>query len=207
MIFIFVHLVSIIVPIVNIIVRSSSTRRFLFWLFNLLCPSINSQVLITYLLARQSRFCQLANLLFDATDFHPLGDDTIAWNVVVLVVHIVLLLSVVILIDSGAFRFSFAWFHRSTTFDERTLDEDVRAERHRPVDEHDHLIVDDLVKSYPRKNLLAVNHLTFAARRGEAFGLLGFNVCVSLRMTRVVLLFDRFRERVKRRPFEFSLAI
>ena len=44
--FAFVHLVSIIVPIVNIIVRSSSTGRFLFWLFNLLCPSINSQVLI-----------------------------------------------------------------------------------------------------------------------------------------------------------------
>jgi hypothetical protein len=51
---------------------------------------LSSEVLLTSLLARQSHFCQLAHVLFDAIDFHPLGDDTIEWNVVVLVVHILL---------------------------------------------------------------------------------------------------------------------
>ena len=38
------------------------------------------------------------------------------------------------------------------------------------------LIVNNLVKYYPIRKILAVNHLTFGAKRGEAFGLLGYNV-------------------------------
>lgn len=77
-------------------------------------------------------------------------------------------------------------------FDENMLDNDVLAERQRilnlnplaisqtPVNEEghetDHLTVHDLVKRFPGRNVCAVNHLTFGAKRGEAFGLLGYNV-------------------------------
>ena len=42
--------------------------------------------------------------------------------------------------------------------------------------ETDHLTVHDLVKRFPGRSAYAVNHLTFGAKRGEAFGLLGYNV-------------------------------
>jgi hypothetical protein len=176
LVFILVHVLSLLLPLVHILVRSSSTRHWLYWSFNILFPSLNSEVLLTSLLARQSHFCQLAHVLFDAIDFHPLGDDTIEWNVVVLIVHILLLLSLVIVMDRRVLRWSLPCFSRSTPFDERTLDADVLLERQRLLDDDDQLIVRDLVKSYPGRKSPAVNHLTFAARRGEAFGLLGFNV-------------------------------
>ncbi|CAF4809296.1 unnamed protein product, partial [Rotaria sp. Silwood2] len=37
----------------------------------------------------------------------------------------------------------------------------------------DHLAVNNLVQYYPMRKVLAVNYLTFGARSGDAFGLLG----------------------------------
>ncbi|CAF1191001.1 unnamed protein product [Adineta steineri] len=95
--------------------------------------------------------------------------------------------------DSGFLQFSWACSSKKSSTDERELDDDVAAERNqilnnmnlssarnsigpdRDVNRLDHLIVHDLVKSYPLHRAAAVDHLTFGARRGEAFGLLGYN--------------------------------
>ncbi|CAF4517350.1 unnamed protein product [Rotaria sp. Silwood2] len=116
--------------------------------------------------------------------FESIGDDTIGWNCLILVLHISLLLLLIIIIDTSLLKFSFSFLYKSN-FDENTLDDDVLAERSRILDlqtnifvddEHiDYLTVNDLVKYYPRRKILAVNHLTFGAKRGEAFGLLGYN--------------------------------
>jgi hypothetical protein len=114
--------------------------------------------------------------------------------------HIIALLSVIILIDIGLLRYFFASVFscrtKKTQADESRLDDDVLAERRRilrsnnpsyrvntenvlPDEEmiaNDHLIVQDLKKQFPKRPWPAVNHLTFGAKRGEAFGLLGFNV-------------------------------
>ncbi|CAF1479323.1 unnamed protein product [Adineta steineri] len=188
-ILIILHFISIILTTIALYSESESVQKPLYWLFNIMCPSINSQAIITYILARKSQFCKLISTSsmvrrFEPSLYEPIGNDTIGWNIVILVLHIVVFLFLLIIIDSGLLQFSFSCFYKSN-FNENTLDDDVLAERHRVLgmqthtfeDEEnvDHLTVKNLVKYYSRRKLLAVDHLTFSARRGEAFGLLGFN--------------------------------
>jgi hypothetical protein len=168
------------------LIDNTKIQKFLYWLLNVISPSINSQALITYILAQKSQFCKSMIRLSDRNSlFTSIGDDTIGWNIVILVLHTVLLLFLLIIIDSGLLQFTFACLYQPN-FDEDKLDNDVLAERHRIlgletgvfVDEEqiDYLTVNNLVKYYPRRGVLAVNHLTFGAKSGEAFGLLGYNV-------------------------------
>ncbi|CAF0941667.1 unnamed protein product [Adineta steineri] len=189
-ILIIVHFISIILPVVTLLIRSTSVQKFLYWLFNIIFPTINSQAIITYILARKSQFCKLISAGAMGGDSEsslfgkPIGDDTIGWNIVILVLHIVIYLLLLIVIDSGLLQFSFSCFYKPN-FNENTLDDDVLTERRRVLglqthtfeDEEnvDHLTVNNLVKYYPMRKVLAVDHLTFGARRGEAFGLLGYN--------------------------------
>ncbi|CAF1113916.1 unnamed protein product [Adineta steineri] len=188
-ILIILHLISISSPVVTRRIRSTSVQKLLYWLFNIICPTMNSEAIITYILARKSQFCKVVIAQFTDDDrvtslFKPIRDDKIGWNIIILVLHIVVLLFLLIIIDSGLLQFSFSCFYKSN-FNENTLDDDVLTERHRVLgiqthtfeDEEnvDHLTVKNLVKYYSRRKLLAVDHLTFSARRGEAFGLLGYN--------------------------------
>ncbi|CAF1239735.1 unnamed protein product [Adineta ricciae] len=197
-ILVILHFVSLIVPIVMMIVNSTSVRNLLYWLFNVLFPSVNAQVIIADILAKKSGFCKTTDLLFAADDslFTSIGDSTMIWNYVILVAHALVLLLILIVIDSGLLQFSCSCFYTST-FDENTLDGDVLAERRRILGSHSHTIegeedndelaVSDLVKYYPMRKVLAVNHLAFGARRGEAFGLLGYNGAGKTTTFRVVV--------------------
>ncbi|CAF4052910.1 unnamed protein product [Adineta steineri] len=169
-------------PTVDII-ESESAQKLLYWLLNITCPTINARVIITYILARKDQYCKTSIIQITAYS----RDDTLyefIWNIVIFVLHIVVFFFLLIIIDSGLLQFSFSCFYKSN-FNENTLNDDVLAERYRVLgmqthtfeDEEnvDHLIVKNLVKYYPRRKVLAVDHLTFGARRGEAFGLLGYN--------------------------------
>jgi len=182
------HLISIIVAFITRTAANASVRMLLYWLFNIISPSINAQVIVTYILAQKSGFYKSAIDYSKIPGFESIGDDTIGWNCLILVLHILLLLLLIIIIDTGLLKFSFSFLYKSN-FDENTLDDDVLAERSRILDlqtnifddddEHsDYLTVNDLVQYYPRRKILAVNHLTFGAKRGEAFGLLGYNVSI-----------------------------
>jgi hypothetical protein len=181
-----------------IAVNNSSTTQLLYWLLNILSPTINAQAIITYILAEKSKFCKFFIDPFGTGDagpsfFKAVGNDTMAVNWVILVLHIIICLLLLIAIDTGFLKpsFSFSCLTNPLYFNEATLDDDVLAERRRVLNlnpntlsivnndeghETDHLIVHDLVKRYPRRSVLAVNHLAFGAKRGEAFGLLGYNV-------------------------------
>ncbi|CAF4589424.1 unnamed protein product [Rotaria sp. Silwood1] len=195
-ILIILHMISIIVPVVMSLVNNTFVQKLIYWLFNIISPSINAQVLITYMLAQQSKFCQVL-INIDFSFFKSIGNDTIGLNWVILILHILILLLVLIAVDSGLlkFSFSFSFLTHPLQCDENMLDNDVLEERHRVLnlnysatsksllntdnheEEHetDHLAVHDLVKRFPGRNTFAVNHLTFGAKRGEAFGLLGYN--------------------------------
>ena len=164
------------------IIKNPSTQKLLYWLFNLISPNINAQVIITYILSHKNKFCK--NFIQESTNnflFKSIGDDTIGWNITILILHILLLLLLLILIDSGLIQFSFLSCYE-LNFDENQLDNDVLIERQRVLtletndEQNDCLIVNNLVKYYPTRQISAINHLTFAAKRGEAFGLLGYNV-------------------------------
>ncbi|CAF3562792.1 unnamed protein product [Adineta steineri] len=190
---IILHLVSIIVPIIMALVDNKFAQKLVYWILNLVSPTINAQAIITYILAKKSVFCKQMAFGFM---FPPIGDDTIGWNWLILFLHAILLLLLLIAIDSGLIKpsFSFSFLSHPLSFNENILDNDVLTERQRilslnhsatnqnPVNinnteaqEADHLVVHDLVKRYAGRNAFAVNHLTFGAKRGEAFGLLGYN--------------------------------
>jgi len=184
------HLISIIVAFITRTAANASVRMLLYWLFNIISPSINAQVIVTYILAQKSAFYKSDIAYLKMRGVKSIGDDTIGWNCLILVLHILLLLLLIIIIDTGLLKFSFSFLYKSN-FDENTLDDDVLAERSRILDlqtnifddddEHsDYLTVNDLVQYYPRRKILAVNHLTFGAKRGEAFGLLGYNVSIKI---------------------------
>ncbi|CAF3827305.1 unnamed protein product [Rotaria sp. Silwood1] len=156
------------------IVQSTFVQKLLYWLFNIISPSINAQVIVTYILARKSKLCRFITDPFGLTNFElslfkAIGNDTIGWNVAML----------------WLLQFSFSSLYKSN-FDENKCDDDALVERHRILkhrkkpfedEEHaDHLTVNNLVKYYPIRKVLAVNHLTFGAQRGEAVGLVGYNV-------------------------------
>lgn len=176
-----------------------------YWLLTVLFPTVNAQVIITYFLAKMSQICQI----FRSNDpnqpppsfMQENGDDTMAWNWIILFAHILIFLLLLIVMDCGLLRFPSCFSSNKALFNENTLDDDVLTERHRIMNLHqqminqngispseendddqetDHLIVHDLVKQFGGRPTPAVNHLTFGARRGEAFGLLGYNVSVVL---------------------------
>lgn len=174
------------------VIHNKFVQQLLYWLFNIISPSINAQVIVTYLLAQQSKFCKLMIDPFgtgnpEMSFFKAIGNDTIGYNGLILVLHIFLLLLILTIIDSGLLQFSLSCLYKSN-FDEHKLDDDVFRERQRILEveknnlednEHiDYLTVSNLVKYYPMSRVLAVGHLTFGARRGEAFGLLGYNVSI-----------------------------
>ncbi len=191
---IIIHLVSIIVPIILSLVDNTVVQQLVYWIFNIISPSINAQAIITYTLAQKSKFCRL--FVDDFSVFKSIGNDTIGLNWVILILHIIILLALLIAIDMGLLKFSFLCSSQPSAFDENILDNDVLAERRRilnsnslttnnyPVNttnieerqETDYLTVHDLGKRYRGRSVFAVNHLTFGAKRGEAFGLLGYNV-------------------------------
>ena len=186
------------------IVDNNAVRTILYWVFNVISPSINSQAIVTYLMAQKSEFCQdFASILIDDTGssfFKSIGDDTMGVNGIILVFHTCLLICLLIGIDSGFVKHYlsrlFSCLRSPIVMDETRMDNDVLAERQRILklnelainsdgngafgeaehDAGDHLTVHDLVKRFRGRPLPAVNHLTFGARRGEAFGLLGYNV-------------------------------
>jgi hypothetical protein len=147
------------------------------------------------MLAQKSQFCQeFPQSGFEI--FKKIGDDTMGFNWLILILHIIILLLLLIAIDTGLLKFS-CRPSLPLNFDENLLDSDVRAERNRVLSSNpsltsyqnpvniecrnqesltDHLTVHDLVKRYGGSDKFAVNHLTFGAKRGEAFGLLGYNV-------------------------------
>ncbi|CAF1584834.1 unnamed protein product, partial [Adineta ricciae] len=190
------HLISTILLMILALVKVQSALNISYWVLNLLSPTVNAQAIVTYILAGKSRFCQV--MAGQISIFSRTGDDTMALNWIILIAHIILPLLLLTAIDCGYVNISFKslLYKAPVQFDENALDSDVLAERRRILNldqsaltqrhvdadaaateqqETDHMVVHDLVKHFPGRNVLAVNHLTFGAKRGEAFGLLGYN--------------------------------
>lgn len=191
------HFVTNIASLILALVQQPSAQKIVYWVFNIISPSVNAQAIVTYLLAEKSRFCSLMAGFIPF--FTRVGDDTMAVNWIILILHIIIPLALLIAIDCGFIKtsFSLSFLTHALPLNENVLDSDVSAERQRILnlnqsalmqnhvntndtatieEETDHLIVHNLVKRFPGRNAYAVNHLTFGAKRGEAFGLLGYNV-------------------------------
>lgn len=139
-------------------------------------PNINAQVIVNSILVTKTSLCQ--NL--DKNNYGKLRsvtEEKIVYNLVLLILHMVVYLLLIIIIDCQWFRMK-SFRKRKLIFNENQLDDDVLAERHRILNEEsdDSLTVNNLIKYYSKSDKLAVDHLTFGAKRGEIFGLLGFNV-------------------------------
>ena len=194
------HVISMLVSVLMILLKSKRLRDLLHILLNILAPNINAQAIIVDQLTRKSPLCKLlynsANAgMHESLDLITSKNIDVVWNWVILTLHVVVYLPILIAIDGGLLKCSCSCTTESE-FDDTKLDGDVLNERTRTLQLHrvpskenaletdendtehetDHLIVHDLVKRFPGRPTPAVNHLTFGAKRGEAFGLLGYNV-------------------------------
>ncbi|CAF1313946.1 unnamed protein product, partial [Rotaria sordida] len=76
------HIINIIIPLITMIMNNNILQKLLYWLFNIIAPNINAQVIITYILARKSKYRKLLidplGSIFPASSFFtPIGDSTI----------------------------------------------------------------------------------------------------------------------------------
>jgi hypothetical protein len=185
---ILIEFVDLARTIVAMISKEKKRSTPIFWLLNILLPPLNGKRIFAHFLRRPSKsFCDILRndskivALLDFSD--EISSSNFVKHLIVGFVHIVMIYVLLCVIDTGVLNDRINRMKTSaideTTFNEEQLDEDVREERQNLLsDEYssiDPLVLLDIVKKYPGKEQLAVNHLTLRVEKGQCFGLLGFN--------------------------------
>ncbi|CAF0751595.1 unnamed protein product [Didymodactylos carnosus] len=163
---------------------SEGKKRISYWLTTVLCPNLNSKRLISYML-KEFRMSpdSKPNMKPEYSDMRYYA------HFFVLLMQVGGILLLLVLIDTGMIKQAINNMSLMPNvqcvlffipFDEANLDEDVLDERKKILTNEDDtdddpLVVKDVVKQYPTKVVLAVNHVAFSAKQNECFGLLGFN--------------------------------
>ena len=169
--------------------KNRSSLKF-FWLLNILFPPLNGKRLFVHVLKSASQsFCEVfrndaevVSLLSHSFEVSP---SHLRLHFLLSLFHLLLIFFFLCSLDLGL---HLSILHRLSLFcspsldyslKEEELDADVLEERRSLLNgdysSSDPLVLLDLVKKYPGKETLAVNHLTFRVQKGECFGLLGFN--------------------------------
>ena len=155
----------------------------LYWLFNILIPSLNNKRLISMFLRKfQKDFCEILSKeteLMNKYKFRKeIHENDLSKHLLISLIQFV----IYSLLNVYSFRINFNLINRleNDDFDENELDENVFNERERlltrnRIDVEDPLICLDLVKTYRGEQTNAIDHLTFSMKQGECFALLGLN--------------------------------
>ena len=178
-----IELIDIIRMIIVIMNKGSRKGWSFYWLLNIIFPPLNGKRLIVILLKKESRnFCQLIENDKDILSKIGFNKEIKEkdWNIYIFIslIHLIFIFILLYFIDIGLF-YQMINQNINDQFDQDDLDEDVLAERISLMNKDnlaDYPFVSiNIVKKYPGKDHLALNHLTFHVEQGECFGLLGFN--------------------------------
>lgn len=183
-----IELIDWIRIIVIFISQEKIWNQRIFWLLNIILPPLNGKRCLFHLLKSSSdNLCSQIfkdEILRSRLQFiDENSDKNRSKHFLLSFVQIFVQMIFLCLIDLGFFV-DLSNRIRSEDFDdnfrEDQLDDDVRVERTSLLSnefstDDSPLILVDLVKKYPLKSNLAVNHLSFHVERGQCFGLLGFN--------------------------------
>jgi len=178
----FFDLIRVILLIMS---KGSMKMKFIYWIINIIFPPLNSKRLIAILLKNSSKnLCKLIendkDILSKIGYIKEINENHIWKHFFILLIQIIFPFVCLCLIDININIFNKKRNSlNENQFDEDELDDDVLKERNYLIEKKYHLndpfICIDLVKKYPRKETLAINHLTFSVQQGQCFGLLGFN--------------------------------
>lgn len=178
-----IEMFDLIRVLILIMLKGSRWNWLIYWIMNVIFPSLNSKRFISILMQKSSKnFCELIEndpeLLSKIGFTKELKENHLSQHMICIVIEIVLLFVLLCLIDLNSFQWK-SKVSNEDEFDENEVDEDVLNERNELLSRTHSLsapfISMDLVKRYPRKESLAINHLTFSIEEGECFALLGFN--------------------------------
>lgn len=181
---ILIEMCDLIRVLIFIIIKKSSWRSLIYWSMNLLIPPLNAKRLISILMKKSSKkLCQLIEnekeILLKIGSYKEIHEDHLMKHICIIFIEIFLCLIILCLNDLKYFSRKEFVKNSENEFDENEIDEDVLNERIHLLSSNysmdDPFIALDIVKKYPQKDLLAVNHLTFSIEHGQCFGLLGFN--------------------------------
>ena len=183
-ILILIEMLDIIRVMMNMVFKNNILKNRIYWIMNIMIPPLNSKRLISILMNKSSKkLCQLIendeNIRSKIGSFKEINENDLIKHLLIILIEIVLIFVILCLIDLKYFSKKVFYEKEENEFDENDLDEDVLNERIHLLSNNysfdDPFIAFDIVKKYPSKESLAINHLTFSIEQGQCFGLLGFN--------------------------------
>jgi len=183
LILILIEFFDLIRVIILIMMKGSMKMQIIYWIINIIFPPLNSKRFISILLKSSSKnLCQFIEN--DKTILSKIGfikeiKENDFWkHLILILIQIIFLFIFLCLIDINLFNKKINSLN-DDQFDEDELDDDVLKERKDLMSNkyhfNDPFICIDITKKYPQKDNLAINHLTFSIKKGQCFGLLGFN--------------------------------
>lgn len=183
-----IELIDLARTMIAMISKEKKRSTTIFWLLNLIFPPLNGKRIFAHFLSVASKsFCDILRndakivAILDSSD--EISQSNLVKHLLVSLFHTIVICLSLCAIDTGVLtdrinRLKISAINEQS-FNEEQLDEDVREERRNLLaDEYsssDPLVLIDIVKKYPGKEQLAVNHLSLKVEKGQCFGLLGFN--------------------------------
>lgn len=181
-ILILIELIDLIRVLIIIILKDSSNKiYFIYWIMNIIFPSLNSKRLLIILLKNYSKnLCEIIendkNILNKFVFSKEIKENDFWKYLFIYLIQIFILFLYLCLIDFNFFNKKISL--NNSQFNPNEIDEDVLNERISLLSNNyltNPFICYDLIKKYPEKDNLSINHLTFTIQQGQCFGLLGFN--------------------------------
>jgi len=183
LILILIEFLDLIRVIMLIMLKGSMKMELIYWIMNIIFPPLSSKRLILILLkSSSSSLCKLIendkDILSKIGFIKEIKENDFWKYFFIILIQIIFLFILFCLIDLNIFNKNLNCLN-DDQFDEDELDDDVLKERIHLMSNkyslNDPFICIDLVKKYPLKEDLAINHLSFNIQQGQCFGLLGFN--------------------------------
>ena len=183
-ILILIELFDLIRVLIFVIMKRNSWKWFIYWIMNIFIPPLNSKRLISILMNKSSnKLCQLIEnekeILLKIGSFKEMKEDDLIKHIFIGFIQISLLMIILCLIDLKYFSRKMSLTNFENEINEDEIAEDVLNEQTRLFSSDysmkDPFIALDIVQKYPKKDILAINHLTFSIEHGQCFALLGFN--------------------------------
>lgn len=179
-----IEMVDIIRVLIFVMMKNVLWKKGIYWLVNVLIPPLNGKRLISILMKRSwKKLCRLLesdeSIVSKMGSLKEINENDLFKHCLIIFIENCFIFVILCLIDLKYFGRKEMLKDEEEEFDESEIDEDVIDERRRVLSNEiwmvDPFVVMDIVKKYPNKDVLAINHLTFSIEHGQCFGLLGFN--------------------------------
>ncbi|CAF1266993.1 unnamed protein product [Rotaria sp. Silwood1] len=202
---ILIEVFDIIRILIMIMMKYSVKLNIIYWLINIIFPSLNGKRLISILLLKSSKnLCKLIEndkYILSKMGFNQeINNNDFIKYLFIFLIQIILLFFILLLIDTNILNDKInKLIYKQNNYlnqqDEEEEEEEIDDDNDNDNDDDDDddvlqeriklisnnnfslypIVLYDIVKKYPYQQYLSINHLYCSIQQGECFGLLGFN--------------------------------